>query len=138
MKNKTEILSAKEFRAKYAGGAIALPASLSHLLIRQHKSAKKKKPEQNLQKQLCQWLKLTYPNIYFMSDASGLRVNMGLRSLIKQTRSRHAALDLVILHPKYRFDGNRKSILYCGLIIELKKESPFKKDGSLKSDEHLQ
>ena len=73
-----------------------------------------------------------------MSDASGLRVNMGLRSLIKQTRSRHAALDLVILHPKYRFDGNRKSILYCGLIIELKKESPFKKDGSLKSDEHLQ
>lgn len=85
-------------------------------------------PERNLQKNVCLWLKQAYPHVYFMSDASGMRVSMGLRSLLKQTRSNHAALDLVILEPKGK---------YHGLIIELKKESPFKKNGELKNDQHL-
>lgn len=37
--------------------------------------------------------------------------------------------DVIILEPR----GN-----YAGLLIELKIESPFKKNGSIKSNEHLQ
>ena len=89
-----------------------------------------KKPEQNLQKQLCQWIRIQYPDIYFMSDASGLPIgSWGLRNLLKTTRSKHAALDLVILEPRGE---------YHGLVIELKAKSPYQKDSvSLKNDEHL-
>lgn len=87
------------------------------------------KPEQNLQKVLCQWIRIQYPDVYFMSDASGLPIkSWGLRLLLKTTRSNHAAMDIVILEPKGKWHG---------LVIELKKSSPFKKDGSLLSGEHI-
>lgn len=87
------------------------------------------KSEQILQIKLCSYIKNFYPNVYFSSDPSGLRVTMGLRSLLKATRSRHAQLDITILEPRNgRF----------GLIIELKKESPWKSTGGLKKDKHLE
>lgn len=88
------------------------------------------KSEQILQIKLCSYIKNFYPNVYFSSDPSGLRVTPGLRSLLKATRSRHAQLDITILEPRY---GK------MGLILELKKESPFKIGGKeLKKDKHLQ
>lgn len=87
------------------------------------------KSEQILQIKLCSYIKNFYPNVYFSSDPSGLRVTQGLRSLLKATRSKHAQLDVTILEPR-----NGK----FGLILELKKESPFKSIGGLKSDRHLQ
>lgn len=129
---KNEVISAKQFREKYGRGQLALPSSLSRLAISQHKhfTMKKKKPEQNLQKQLCNFIRKKYPNIYFLSDASGLPIkSWGLRMLLKKTRSTHAALDIVILYPRAPFHA---------LAIELKRESPYLRDGSLKSDQHLQ
>lgn len=88
------------------------------------------KPEQHLQKQLCAWMKIQHPTVYFFSDPSGLRVPAGLRNYLKATRSHHAALDVSILESR---------MSWSGLILELKAKSPFKKDGkTLLSDPHLE
>lgn len=88
-----------------------------------------KRPEERLQIELCQYLKEYYPSVYFYSDPSGLRVTKGIRYLLQQTRSNHAHLDLVILEPLH---GK------CGLVLELKSETPFKINGDLKKDPHLE
>lgn len=88
------------------------------------------KSEQKLQIKLCSYIKNFYPNVYFSSDPSGLRVTPGLRSLLKATRSSHAQLDVTILEPS-------RCGLYHGLIIECKKETPYKQNGELKEDQHL-
>ena len=84
--------------------------------------------EEKLHIAVCDYLKLQYPNIIFLSEASGVRVSMGLASKLKKMRSAHTHLDLYVLEPKGR---------YCGLILELKVESVYKKDGGLYSNQHL-
>lgn len=91
-------------------------------------SAPRQKPEEKLQKEVCAYLSSSYPNVYYQSDPSGLRVTAGLRTLLMKTRSNHAHLDITILEPCREFKA---------LIIELKSESPFKLNGELKSDKHL-
>lgn len=119
--NKTIVISAEEYRNMNTRAAIRVPSS--------QRAMKKKQPERHLQKLLCDFIRSNYPDVYFFSDASGMPIkSWGLRSLLKQTRSRHAALDIVILHPRENLHG-------C--IIELKKESPFTLKGKLKSDPHL-
>lgn len=86
------------------------------------------KKEQGIHKAFCTYLKLQYPQVYFDSDPSGLRVSVGIRNILKATRSNHAHLDITILEP-------RKG--YHGMIVELKSVTPFKKDGTLKKDDHL-
>lgn len=90
------------------------------------------KSEQKLQIKLCSYIKNFYPNVYFSSDPSGLRVTPGLRNLLKATRSRHAQLDITILAPS-------RCRKYHALILELKKESPYKKDGQyiFKLNKHI-
>jgi hypothetical protein len=86
--------------------------------------------EKELTKQVCNYIKLQYPSVYFFTDPSGMfNPHWSGRQQLKANRSTHAQLDLIILEPK----GN-----YNGLIIELKREGErvFKKDGSMAS-EHL-
>lgn len=54
---------------------------------------------------------------------------MGLAVKVKKLRSSRAYPDLMILEPNIKF---------FALFIELKKETPFKENGQLKSNEHLQ
>lgn len=91
-------------------------------------SSPRTKPEEKLQKEVCKYIQSYYPNVYFMSDPSGLRVTPGLRDLLMKTRSNHAQLDLLIMEPCREFKA---------LIIELKSESPFKLNGELRTDKHL-
>lgn len=95
--------------------------------------ARVKSPEKVIHQQVCDYLKLQYPYVYFQSDASGMRVTMGLRKELKKKRSNHKILDLAILHPS-------PCGTYHGLVIEVKVkvEDVFKKDGTLKKDEHLE
>lgn len=91
----------------------------------------KQQPEYHLQVAICQWLSTQHPKVLFLSDT------IASCYLTAQQANRNKAIqkehfkcpDLIILHPNKHFHG---------LFIELKVESPFKKNGELKAGEHLQ
>ena len=88
--------------------------------------------EFDLQKAICRYLSYQYPDVEYMSDT------IANLKLTAQQASRNKAIqkngfkcpDLIILEPR---NG------YHGLFIELKLETPFKKDGSIKAsaNDHL-
>ncbi|WOI85950.1 PDDEXK family nuclease [Rhodococcus qingshengii] len=89
--------------------------------------------EHQLQEQVCQYIRTRYgSDIVFMSDMSaGMKLTMGQAMKRKRINSSRSLPDLVVLHPVGEFHG---------LCLELKKEgiTVFKKDGTIRSDEHLQ
>ncbi len=88
-------------------------------------------PEYELQKQICKWLQYQFPKVLFLSDT------IAAVKLTKPQGGRNKAIqkegfktpDLLILEPNDK---------YLGLFIELKVESPYKKNGELKASEHLE
>ena len=91
----------------------------------------KQQPEYNLQKQVCQYLNLQYPKVLYLSDT------IASVKLTKPQANRNKSIqkddfktpDLLIFYPNKYFHG---------LFIELKVESPFKKDGTLYKNEHIE
>lgn len=79
---------------------------------------------------LCDYIRETYPDVVFNSDHSGIRVGQGLAMKVKKLHSENGIPDLNIDEPR----GG-----WFGLKIELKAtgNSPFRKSGMLKNDEHL-
>jgi hypothetical protein len=76
------------------------------------------------------YLKLSYPEILFRTDySSGMRMSMFQAVRHKQLQSCRAWPDIFIYYPT----GG-----YHGLALELKRESPYKKDGTLKRNLHLE
>ncbi|MCX6222461.1 MAG: hypothetical protein NTZ69_15930 [Bacteroidia bacterium] len=87
--------------------------------------------EKDLQRQICEYLKIRYPKIIFNSDMAGaMKLTMGQAIQIAKLRSSRGFPDIVIYEPRRG---------YAGLFVELKKEGEriFKKDGSFSSD-HVQ
>jgi len=92
---------------------------------------RKEQPEYRLQKQVCEYIKLQYPKLFFMSDT------VAFLKLTEPQKVRNKAIqtdvfkcpDLIIFKP----NGT-----YHGLFIELKAETPYKKDGNLKKSDHLE
>lgn len=88
-------------------------------------------PEFELQTQICKYLDLQYPEILYSSDT------IGSIRLTGQQAGRNAKIqkkgfkmpDLTIHEPKKG---------YHALYIELKVKTPYKKDGELRKDEHLE
>lgn len=89
----------------------------------------KKNLEYHLQKQVCNYLNLQYPDVLYYSTGIGLQLTMlqGVRNKAIQ-KDGFACPDLLILESKHD---------YKGLFIELKVVVPYKKDGFLKAGEHL-
>lgn len=87
------------------------------------------KKEESLQIAVSNYLKLQYPEVIFTSEASGLKLTIGQAVKAKKMRSSSGLPDMIILEPN-RFWG--------GLCLELKSKSPFKKNGQLKADKHLE
>lgn len=88
--------------------------------------------EKVIHQQVCDYLKLQYPDVIFTSDASGLRLSIGLRVEMKKKRcATYKIPDLIILQPR---PG------YSGLIIEVKRSQSdvINKDGSIKKNEHIE
>lgn len=90
-----------------------------------------KHPEFELQKEVCKYLNLQYPNVLYLSDTiANVKLTpqqAGRNKLIQKQFFK--CPDLLILEPnKYG---------YSGLFIELKIKSPFKKNGEVFQDDHL-
>jgi hypothetical protein len=90
----------------------------------------KQQLEYQLQKQICQYLELQYPEVLFLSDTIAsvrLTIPQQLRNKAIQKKN-FACPDLLILEPRKAFNG---------LFIELKTKTPFKKNGELLKSDHL-
>ena len=91
---------------------------------------RKQQPEFEFQKTLAQFLCVQYPKILFLSDMRGflsLTFPQANRSKSVQ-KPEFACPDLICFAPRRG---------YHGLFLELKAETVWKKDGTLKSDPHL-
>jgi len=85
--------------------------------------------EYELQVAVCKYLSLQYPDIEYMSDTvANLKLNPKQAGRNKKIqKNSFKCPDLIILEPRNNF---------CGLFIELKLTTPFKKDGNIKSSDH--
>ena len=91
-----------------------------------------KHKEYKLQKSVCQYLRLQYPDVKFLSDAISnvkLTIPQQQRNKAIQAKGFHCP-DLLILQPNKDF---------CGLFIELKIVTPYKLNGDIKASgkDHL-
>jgi hypothetical protein len=87
--------------------------------------------EKTLHKQVCQYLRLQYPNVLFNSDLAGSNLlTIGQAVQLKTLRSNRGFPDIAIYEPRRGFHG---------LFIELKKEGIrlYKKDGVTPVDDHI-
>ena len=92
----------------------------------------KKQPEYDLQVAICQYLNFQYGEILYLSDTiASLKLTPAQASRNKKIQKfGFSTPDLLILEPR---NG------YSGLFIELKVETPFKKNGEIKAstNDHL-
>lgn len=91
----------------------------------------KQQPEFDLQKRVCAYLRAVHPDVLFMSDT------IASLKLTKQQAIRNSQIqkpgfktpDVIVFEPRGKFTG---------LFIELKVVTPFKINGELKADKHIQ
>ena len=60
----------------------------------------KKQTEKELQKMVCEYIKLKYPNVLFNSDMAGIKLTIGQAIQSKNLRSHNGFPDLAIYEPK--------------------------------------
>lgn len=91
----------------------------------------KNQPEFTLQKQICKWLDLQHKDVLYLSDTiASIKLTIPQQVRNKQIqKTDFKCPDLIILQPNKEFHG---------LFIELKVKSPYKKDGTIYKDEHLE
>jgi hypothetical protein len=90
-----------------------------------------KHPEYQLQVQVCNYLNLQYPIVQYMSDTVA-NVKLTMPQAVRNKKIQKEGFkcpDLIIFQPKGK---------HHGLFIELKVTSPFKKDGQLKKNDHIE
>jgi hypothetical protein len=89
--------------------------------------------EYDLQVAVCRYLSYQYPDVDYMSDTiANLKLTQTQASRNKKIQKNgFKCPDILILEPRNNFSG---------LFIELKLETPFKKDGQIKAsaNDHLQ
>jgi len=90
----------------------------------------KKQPEYALQTQVCNYVRLKYKEVLFMSDTvASLKLTQAqaIRNKAIQ-KPNFKTPDLLIFHPKKQYNG---------MFLELKVATPFLKDGHTPKTEHI-
>lgn len=88
--------------------------------------------EHNLYEQIARYLQLRYPDVIYRFDiAADLRLTMGQAAKHKRLHPKRGYPDLFIAESRGEYHG-----FY--LEIKTKSNSPYKKDGTLKKDKHLE
>jgi hypothetical protein len=101
-----------------------------------NKTAKpyKEQPEFKLQCQVCEYIKLQYPKVRFFSDTIAfVKLTLPQQMRNKKIQCDGFKMPDIVIFATRVVDGER----FSGLLIELKSETPYKKDGFLKSNEHI-
>lgn len=94
--------------------------------------------EHQLYEKIARYLQTEYPGIIYRFDlAADLKLTPGQAAKHKRLHPDRGYPDLFIANRYYDLEN---CVDYHGLYLELKAEgnSPFKRDGSLKKDEHLE
>lgn len=99
--------------------------------------------EHQLYVRIARYLQENYPDVIYRFDiAADLKLTKGQASKFKRLHPERGYPDLFIAKPRDGLNMETGGNLnyYAGLYIELKAEgnSPFKKDGALKKDQHLE
>lgn len=99
--------------------------------------------EHELYTLVAQYLQVQYPEVVYRFDlAADLKLTVGQAKKFKTLHPERGYPDLFIAKPKdgLNMDTSGNPNYYAGLYLELKAEgnSPFRKDGTLKKDQHLQ
>lgn len=90
----------------------------------------KQQPEFQLQAAVAEYLRKAHPDVMFLSD---VRASLKL-TIPQQVRSKKIQADGFAMPDMVIFEPSGE---YHGLFLELKAESPYKKDGTLRSGDHL-
>jgi hypothetical protein len=93
------------------------------------------RPENNLQRMVCNYLRLQFPNVIFRSDYAGVNNDSkASRGMMKSFQSSRSFPDLFIYEPK-KVDGQQ----YAGMALELKSEGVRikLKNGQLTANPHI-
>jgi len=79
---------------------------------------------------VCHYLRYQYPDVFFFSDGSGLKLPFSIAKRYAKLKSCRGVPDLFIAAPVET---------YCGLFLELKTEKvrPFLKSGKLTKNKHM-
>jgi len=94
--------------------------------------------EKQLHRQICDYLNLQYPKVLFNTDMSGLKLTMGQAVHAKNLRSNNGFPDIVI-YESHESWPNGESYKSHALFLEVKKESPYKKNSiELKKNSHIE
>lgn len=91
--------------------------------------------EKDLHHAVIRYVRFQYPKAHIKTDLAGVWMGHGNHRTKGEstfTSSHNGFPDVVIY--ELSIDGDNT---YCGLVMELKRQSPFKKDGALRSGQHL-
>lgn len=94
--------------------------------------------EHQLYEKIARYLQTNYPDVIYRFDiAADLKLTKGQAAKHKRLHPKRGYPDLFIANRYYDLEN---CVDYHGLYLEIKAEgnSPFKKDGTLKKDEHLE
>ena len=81
-------------------------------MAKKPKKAKKPPTEAQIQQQICEYIRLQYPDVFFTSDMAGVNLNIVVASKMKKLRCSKGVPDLMIFEARQG---------YYGLFIELKR-----------------
>ena len=105
---------------KQAGNSIVVEV-LAQIISKLNNMKRKKQPEFEIQKAICDYLELQYPKVLFLSDTIAsikLTIPQQVRNKSIQKEG-FKCPDLLILEPRGK---------YAGLFIEIKVVTPYKKE----------